>query len=273
MLLTGCLAMAASFGLPMVAAYAHDSKLEKGMGRPDLFISESHLGRDHFQVGDNVTFVIVVGNNSHAGPTISPITVSDSISVGIHNLRVSGHNWDITMSDTKGPAVITAKYLGRHSVHSGEILPAIQISGKLTKDAIPHLTSIARVHTECNCDTSKNKATDTIFVKKAGHDQECNKCKEKKEHKVCQEREKCQEESRTSTQGESLVNNTANQNANPIAQVPSAITVSSVASSNTYNIFGSVVNMPGFSGMGGDPDPKNIPGLPNTGSDSNAGGQ
>jgi uncharacterized repeat protein (TIGR01451 family) len=269
MLLTECLAMMASFGLPMAAAYAHGSEPEKGAGRPDLFIDESHLGRDHFQVGNDVTFIIVVGNNSHAGPTISPITVSDTVSGGIRNLRASGHGWDITMSDTKSPAVITAKYLGNHSVRGGEILPAIQISGKLTEDALPRLTSIARVRTECNCDTSKNKATDTIFVEKTKRGQECNKCKKNKE---CQEREKCQEQSGTSTQGESSVNNAINPMSASAPGTSSAITVSSVASSNTYNIFGSGVNVPGLGSIGDPDDKRNIPGLPNTGSNPNIGG-
>jgi hypothetical protein len=270
MLLTESLAMMASFGSPTVAAYAHGSELEKGAGRPNLFISESHLGGDHFQVGDDVTFIIVVGNNSHAGPTISPIIVSASIPAEIRNLRASGHNWEMAMSDTKSPTVITAKYLGHHSVHGGETLPAIQISGKLTEDTIPHLTSTARVHTECNCDTSKSKATNTIFVEKKGHGRECNQCKEQKEYKGCQEREECQDKSSTSTQGESPVTNTINPM--PTPAISSAIAVSSAAISNTYNIFGNAGNIPGLGSIGNNSDP-NIPGLPNTGSDPNTGGQ
>lgn len=282
--------MIAGFGLPTVAAYAHGSNLEKKTGGSDLFISESHLGGDHFRVGDDVTFIIIVGNHSHAGPITSTITVSDAVPTGIGNLQASGDDWDLAMSDTKSSTVITAKYRGNDSVDGGEILPAIKISGKLTEDAIPHLTSIARVHTECDCDTSNHKATDTIFVERAGHDQECNKCNEKEEQQRCQEREECQKKDGNSAQGESPVNNTVNLTPTPtpmpIPAVSSAIAVSSVAiaSSNTYNIFGSVEGIPGFSDVGGILGPGlggvgdasgsgeagNLPGLPNTGSDPNA---
>jgi uncharacterized repeat protein (TIGR01451 family) len=277
MCLTESLAMMAGFGLPMVAAYAHGAEPEKRTGRPGLFISESHVGGDHFQVGDDVTFIIVVGNNSHASPITSTITVSDYVPAGIRNLRVSGHNWNIAMSDTKSPTVITAKYLGNDSVHGGEILPAIKISGKLTKDAIPHFTSLARVHTECACDTSNHKAIDTIFIEKEGHSQECNKCNEKKEHKRCQEREECQEKSGTATQGESPANNTVNPTPTSVPAVSPAVAVSSVviASSNTYNIFGSMGSSPGFGGVGNAPasdETSNIPKLPDTGSNPNTGG-
>ena len=52
MLLTESLAVIAGFGLPTAAAHPHWSKSEEGQEKPDLFISKSHLGGDHFQVGD-----------------------------------------------------------------------------------------------------------------------------------------------------------------------------------------------------------------------------
>ena len=128
----------------------------------------------------NVTFIIVVGNDSHASSTTSTITVLDNIPVGMRNLRVSGHDWDITISHTKSPARITATYRGNRSINGGETLPAIKISGKLTEDAIPHLTNTTTVHTKCDCDLSNNKATDTIFVKQARHSQKSNECDNEK---------------------------------------------------------------------------------------------
>jgi len=266
----------AGFALPTTTAYAYGSKSEDGRGQPNLFISKSHLDRDHFQVGDDVTFIIVVGNDSHAGPTTSTITVSDSVPIGMGNLRASGHGWDITISDTKSPAIIIAKYLSNHPVYGGEILPAIKISGQLTEEAIPHLTNTARVHTRCDCDASNNKAIDTIFVEKAGNSQGCNECQEKKEHQDCKEREECQDKSEDSTQGESPATNTANQTATPV--VPSAIAISSVAVAtsntyNTYNIFGGVEGIPGLNEAGDTPGSggvESVPGLPNTGSDPSA---
>lgn len=281
--------MMTGFGPPTMAAYARGSKPEKGTGKSGLFISESHLGGDHFQVGDEVTILIVVGNNSNARLTTPTITVSDSLPAGIRNLRASGHDWNITLSDTESPTEITAKYLGNDSVHSGGILPAIKISGKLTKDAIPQLTSIARVHTGCNCDTSNTKTTNTIFVGKEGNNQKCDKCDEGKEHKGCKEREECQKKSSNSTQGENPTNATVSPTPTPTptTATSSAITVSSVAiaTSNTYNIFGGVQGITGLSGAGGTSglggiggapgsgEAGNIPGLPNTGSDPDARGQ
>ena len=173
-------------------------QVKDGKGKPDLFISKSHLGGDHFQVGDNVTFIIVVGNDSRARSTTSTITVLDHIPVGMHNLRASGHDWDITISHTKSPTRITAKYRGNGSVDGGEILPAIKISGKLTEDSIPHLTNTATVHTKCDCDLSNNKATDTIFIEQARHGQKSNACDNEKR---CQG-EECKDKSKNSVQGE-----------------------------------------------------------------------
>jgi len=263
----------AGFGLPTAAAYPHWSKPEEGKGKPDLFISKSHLGRDHFQVGDNVTFIIVVGNDSRARSTTSTIIVLDNIPVGMHNLRASGHDWDITISHTKSPARITAKYQGNDSVDGGEILPAIKISGKLTEDAIPHLTNTATVHTKCDCDLSNNKVTDTIFVKQARHDQKCNECDNEKR---CQ-REECRDKSKDSVQGESSNPNTENNTTTP--SISSANAVSAVTVANVNNIlggvgggpeFGGVGDTSGFGGVRSSPDSSgvgDVPGLPNTGSD------
>ncbi|HEX3642053.1 MAG TPA: hypothetical protein VHV10_12245 [Ktedonobacteraceae bacterium] len=273
MLLTESLAVMAGFGLPTAAAYPHWSKSEEGKGKPDLFISKSHLGGDHFQVGDNITFIIVVGNDSRVRSTTSTITVLDNIPIGMRNLQASGHDWDITTSHRKSPARITAKYRGNGSVDGGEILPAIKISGKLTEDAIPHFTNTATVHTKCDCDLSNNKVTDTIFVKQARYGQKSNACDNEKKSK----REGCRDKSKDSVQGESSNPNTENNTTTP--STSSATAISAVAIANVNNIFGGVGGGPGFGGVGSTPglggvgsapdssETGDVPGLPNTGSD------
>jgi uncharacterized repeat protein (TIGR01451 family) len=268
--------MTVGSGLPTASAHPQWSRAPKGKSQADLFISESHLGGNHFQVGDDVTYVLVVGNNSRTR-LITSITVSDAISAGMHNLQARGHDWDIAMNHTKSPAVITATYHGKNSLSGGEILPAITISGVLTKDAIPSLTSVVRVYTGCNCKISNNKATDMIFVKKRKCDPEREMCRYKRKRKKGANRHK----SKHSSQENTLTTNTANNTSaskNTPANVSSAVAITTVTINNMYGVNG-VGALPAFSSggtsglnanSGNTSDPGSgggVPGLPNTGSD------
>ncbi len=276
LLLTESLTVIVGLGLPIAAAHPQWSRAPKGKDKADLFISESHLGGDHFQVGDDVTFIIVVGNNSRTRLTTS-ITVSDAIPIGMHNLQAGGHDWIIPMSHTKSPAVITATYRGKDSINGGETLPAIEISGVLTKDAIPSLTNVVRVYTGCNCKINNDKATDTICVKKACCDHECNTCHHKKRYKE----EDNKGESKNSSQENTPTTNTANSTPAPTNTAANAVSAVAITSVNINNIYGAngVGTLPafnsgsiyGFNGNAGiTSGPSNVggvPGLPNTGSD------
>jgi uncharacterized repeat protein (TIGR01451 family) len=283
LLLTESLTVIVGLGLPIAAAHPQWSRAPKGKDKADLFISESHLGGDHFQVGDDVTFIIVVGNNSRTRLTTS-ITVSDAIPIGMHNLQARGHDWNIAMSHTKSPAVITATYRGKDSINGGETLPAIEISGVLTKDAISSLTNVVRVNTGCNCKVSNNSSTDTISVKECSRSRKCGTYSYKKIHKGGNNKGKSDNSSQENTSTTNLATNTPAPT-NTAANAVSAVAITSVNINNIYGANG-VGTLPAFnsgsiygfnsnagitsdpSNVGGVPGlPNTVPGLPNTGSD------
>jgi hypothetical protein len=261
----------------MAAAHPQWSRVPKGNDKADLFISESHLGGDHFQVGNDVTFIIVVGNDSRTRLTTS-ITISDAIPAGMYKLQARGHDWNIAMSHTKSPAVITATYRGNDSIKGGAILPAIEISGVLTKDATPSLTNEVRVHAGCNCKISNNKATDTIHVKECSHSYKCSTYNYKKKRKGENNKGgKSQNSSQENTSTTNLANNTAVPT-NTAVNTASAVAITLVNINNIYGANG-VETLPAFSSggttgsnanagsssVGGEPGSPNIvPGLPNT---------
>ena len=134
-------------------------------GSPDLSIVKTNLHGDNFNVGDQVTYVLVVSDLPGASSVVSPnpITVSDAIPVGESNLQADGQGWSFTYSNQSGPAIITATYTGSYPVAAGTTLPSITITATLTSDAIPSVTDTATVDTLGNLGTY-NTATDTVYV-------------------------------------------------------------------------------------------------------------
>ncbi len=178
------------------------------------------------------------------------------------------------MSHTKSPAVITATYRGKDLINGGETLPAIEVSGVLTKDAIPSLTNVVRVHTGCNCKINNDKATDTICVKKASYGQECKTCCHKKK---CNEEDN-KDKSKNSSQENTSTTNTANSTPAPTNTAANAVSAVAITSVNINNIYGAngVGTLPAFSSgsisgsngnaeiTSGPSSVGDVPGLPNT---------
>ncbi|GCE30515.1 hypothetical protein KDA_59990 [Dictyobacter alpinus] len=127
---------------------------------------DKHSADDYvFQVGDTVTYTLIVTNAETAGPVVAPnqVTVSDIIPLGEKNLQASGSGWTFTISSTTSPAVITATFVGPYPVRAGESLPPITITAILTSDAVPAITDTATVATPGNRGVNST-ATDTVFV-------------------------------------------------------------------------------------------------------------
>jgi hypothetical protein len=164
------------YGSPTATVYGSPTATVTSGSTPDLFIEKTHLGGDQFQVGDNATFVLLVGN-SRVGSTISgpgTITVTDVIPVGIHHLKASGQGWQFVFSDDTGPAVLTATYNVVAPVAPGTLLPAIKVTGDLTNDAVPSITNTASVGIQGDTNAPDETATDTIFVKENQHQNDNN---------------------------------------------------------------------------------------------------
>ncbi len=134
---------------------------------PDLAISNTNTGGNNFQVGQNVTYNVVVSNVAGAGPVVSPngISVSDTLPTGYSNLLVNPVlGWDVSLSTTTSPSTLTATYIGPLPVTGGTTLPTITVTGTLNSLAPPNVTSIATVNTLGDSNSSNNSSTDVVNV-------------------------------------------------------------------------------------------------------------
>jgi hypothetical protein len=136
---------------------------------PDLAITKGVENyKRHFTVGENVTFRLTAWNRKSAGPVKEPgsILVTDIIPVGLRDITVRGSDWAIAITSTISPTRITATYVGTYPVLSGEVLPSIEITGELTKNAVPNLTDTAIVGVPGDTNANNNVSTRIICVEK-----------------------------------------------------------------------------------------------------------
>ncbi|GCE30541.1 hypothetical protein KDA_60250 [Dictyobacter alpinus] len=136
---------------------------------PDLMLVHTNLYGDHATVGDKVDFVIVVAKTraAEAIPNSKSISVDEVMPLGLRNLQATGKDWLITLSDTVSPAVMHAQYIGKIGSHSTINLAPIAITGELTNDALPILTSTAAVDIPGDPATDNNLASSTLLVQAA----------------------------------------------------------------------------------------------------------
>ncbi|GER91034.1 hypothetical protein KDW_51960 [Dictyobacter vulcani] len=136
---------------------------------PDLMLVNTNLYGNHAVSGAKVNFVLVVAKTTAAVAITNPkgIKVDEVIPLGLHNLQVVGKDWQISLSDTTSPAVIHAQYIGKIGPHPAAALSPISITGDLTADAMPILTSTASVDMPGDLNVDNNIASNTLFVQNA----------------------------------------------------------------------------------------------------------
>jgi hypothetical protein len=249
MLLTASLAVL--IGLPIVAAQPAWSQ-----GQPHLQVHVSHENDDHFHVGDTVTWLVQVSNAAGADTITSTIVVTGSLNpkTGMSDIHPSGYGWSFSSDQGK----LVAKY-ANPNLKGGESLSTIKIAGKLTEDAVPHLTGTA----EAKSDSDDVSASNTISVQNA--DCGCQKSKPQPSSHKSSNPEPDHKSSSPAPANTPKVP-VSSSNAVAIANV-------SIASSTGPNVSG--INGGSFpsGGISGDPLPPGIgsagdpPGLPNTGND------
>ena len=107
-----------------------------------------------------VTYTLTIRNAAHAG-TISrrtPITFTDSIPRGLSTIRANGDYWAIKVRSKVSPSLVTGTYKGGYPVGPGATLPAVTITGTITRDASHVLTNSASVYVRGNTDQAHHKA-------------------------------------------------------------------------------------------------------------------
>jgi hypothetical protein len=134
-----------------------------------LMLNLSALGASNFTVGQNATYNLVVNNLANAGPVTagSTIRVHDLLPLGLSNISASGNGWTITITNTTGPAMLTATYTSAVALQPGTALPPIVILGTVNANAIPTLTNVATVSSTGNNNAANNTAILTLPVFRA----------------------------------------------------------------------------------------------------------
>ena len=146
------------------------------VAKSDLAITLAHDEGDHYQSGQKIVYQLNTQNVAGAGPVTAPdsVVVTFVIPVGLRHIQVVGYDWNVITSSDMSPTLITATYFGTYPVLPGQVLPPLSITGQLTTDASPHLTTTAVVGALNDANPANNVVYDTVFVarrKSHGHDQ------------------------------------------------------------------------------------------------------
>ncbi len=140
------------------------STLSRSVSPPDLGITKAAEGGNIFQVGQKVTYDLVVQNGETSGPTTGEIKVTDAIPAGFTNLKATGNNWSITFDTTTSPATMTAIWTDKTPVESNITLDTINVTGTLTKKAATKLENTATVSTPGDSNAQNDSCSITIDV-------------------------------------------------------------------------------------------------------------
>ncbi|GCE22624.1 hypothetical protein KDK_64240 [Dictyobacter kobayashii] len=145
--------------------------------RPDLTIVNTNIYGDYALAHGLVNLNLVVANKGNSASVVhsNTIIVDDVIPLGLRNIQVKGKNWHITLSDTISPAVIHAQYTGPATLEADMALPPIEITGELTDDADPILTSTAMVSILGDMESSENTVSDTLLVRSTSFSNQTSK--------------------------------------------------------------------------------------------------
>ncbi len=101
-----------------------------------------------------VTYTLVVHTEEHAAIIRRgiPITFTDSIPVGLSQIRIKGSHWHTKVSSKVGPSLVTGTYQGSYPIGPGATLPAVIIEGTINHSVSNVLTNSASVDVGDNND-------------------------------------------------------------------------------------------------------------------------
>jgi len=107
-----------------------------------------------------VTYRLTVRNEAHAGTIRKgiPIRFTDTIPLGLSNVRAKGDHWDTKVNPNVRPSSVTGTYKGSYPVTPGATLSTVIITGTITRDASNVLTNSASVNVPGNADNAHCKA-------------------------------------------------------------------------------------------------------------------
>ncbi len=134
---------------------------------PDLAVA-LHASVDSMLVGGAVTYTLTVSNVTGADPIQagSPVIVTDVISTGLGNINVTapGGGWEINVSATTGPALLTANYIGPYPIAAGVVLPSITVGATADGTVTGIIDNAAAVLVPGDNNIANNSAISNISV-------------------------------------------------------------------------------------------------------------
>jgi hypothetical protein len=131
-----------------VAAPVANTPLANGpnAGNSGLSLAISTNG-SQFQVGQQVAYTLTACLPALANNTL--VFISDTLSIGLANLRTTNPDWQIVYASSfgNGSMTVIALYVGPATIAANSALPPFAFSGTLAAAAVPRLTSIGVVAT------------------------------------------------------------------------------------------------------------------------------
>ncbi len=120
----------------------------------DMTITKSHSVQ-FFQGLDNVTYTLTAAN-SGVGPTVGPVTVTDTLPSGLTSVAISGTGWTCTLS--------TLSCTRSDVLAQGSSYPAITVTVNVALNAPSSVTNIATVAGGGESNTSNDSASDVTSI-------------------------------------------------------------------------------------------------------------
>ncbi|GCF09637.1 hypothetical protein KDI_32010 [Dictyobacter arantiisoli] len=161
--------------LPVTPTMIHiSSEASSKESRPALSLTSTTLYWDYAAVGHLISFELRAANAAGAGTIVRPDTIAlDAvIPLGLSHIQTIGNDWKVTVSDTISPVVIHAQYIGKRAIGPGVALAPIIITGQLTADAFPILTSTATITVPHNSDAANHTAFATLLIQSASQNRQ-----------------------------------------------------------------------------------------------------
>lgn len=124
---------------------------------PDLSISKTHNGE--FTVGQQGVYTLQVHNEATGGPTLGPITVTDTLPDGLVYVSALGTDWVCSATGQ----IVTCNY-GAGPVAPGTLLPPITLTVDVTSAVAHSVINVAEVQTPEDTNSSNNRAEDPTSV-------------------------------------------------------------------------------------------------------------
>ena len=135
---------------------------------PSLSISDTAQGGSNFKVGDTISYVLTVTNQSSVGTVTQrgSVNVTAIIPVSLGQLVIGGPGgWQYKLTGSSaGPLIIKAVYCGQYPILPHAVLPPLTITGVLPAQAAPMLTTIAVVSAPTNSNAANDVVVNTITV-------------------------------------------------------------------------------------------------------------